>query len=558
MKKSTIALSATLAVLAVYALSVLYAPLLGSYFFADDTQAIWFAASKSLGQMFFDPDAYRGLSGSNFTPMVGVTFKIDWLLSGLDPRGYTLHNLLSVLLAGVALFLFLRLYTDALTSFGASVLYLLNPLVFSVYSWCSSRHYLEGLAFALFALYLQGKAEREGRVSLPAGGLYLIASLYKEVYVVLPALAFLITRGGFPERLKRTLPMWVCLLVYIVWRFQMLGGIGGYPLGEALTIRTAAAGLLRLAEFFPLHLFGSFSLLFWAVAVLMLCTLGRTRILFGVLALPVLLLPVVQVTGLIDPSYPWARYMLHISIFMLCMVSVWVYGMPDRSIWIRVPVYFLVTAMMGAFLVRDHAVKNTVIRERTISRTAAGEFMHSGAPYIHAKEVPWFYDGLFVLNKYFFGKEIPTMIIPEPRYQKYLSDERVKDILSKGYRLESPPDGSLKQGVLAGQIRTGGYRVEWDLGPWKDGSYLILRGRHEGLYDFVHTVTRQGFHHFGQYYPDGSPEVFFLRVVYRSPEGWEAVSDEYRFSVPGNTTITLNPKNAFGYRDGRHLCSKTS
>ncbi|MDQ7788272.1 MAG: hypothetical protein RDU01_11775 [Thermodesulfovibrionales bacterium] len=542
MKKSSVAVFLGLSVLALYALSALYIPLLGSYFFADDTQAIWFAASKSAGQIFFDPDNYRGLSGSNFTPMVGVTFKIDWLLFKLDPWGYTVHSLIAVLLAGTGLFLFLRLYTDTLTSFTAFVMYLLNPLVLSVYGWCSSRHYIEGLFFALLALYFHGKADRKGNISFLSGILYLVASLYKEVYVILPALAFLITQGTAIQKVKRTLPMWGCLLVYSIWRFRMLGGIGGYPFGDALNLQTAAAGVYRLAEFLPRHLFGAYSLLFWGIVLIMLLTLSRKKVLFVVIVFPVLLIPIVQVTGLIDSSYAWARYMLHITIFMICMASLWLGEVAKKSIWIRVPAYLLMVAVMGVFVMKGYQVKNTILNERAISLSTAREFMYSDAPYIHAKEVPWFYDGLLVLNKYFFQREIKTMIIPEPRYQKYLSDERMRDILSNGYRLDNPPDGSLRKEFISGQVHTRKYLVTWDLGPRQEGVYLILRGRHEGMYDFVHHVPRNGLHHFGKYYPDDRHEVFYLRVVYQSPEGWEAISDEYRFTVPGNATITLNHK----------------
>lgn len=540
MKKSSVAVFLGLSALTIYALSALYIPLLGSYFFADDTQAIWFAASKSVRQIFFDPDSYRGLSGSNFTPMVGVTFKIDWLLFKLDPWGYTVHNLISVVLAGTGLFLFLRLYTDTLTSFAAFVMYLLNPLVFSVYSWCSSRHYIEGLFFALLALYFHGKADRKGNISFLSGILYLVASLYKEVYVVLPALAFLITQGTAIQKVKRTLPMWGCLLVYSIWRFWMLGGIGGYPFGDALNLQTAAAGVLRLAELFPRHLFGSFSLFFWGFILIVLLTLSRKKILFAVLVSPVLLLPIIQVTGLIDSSYTWARYMLHITIFMICMAALWVDEGVKKGIWMKVSVCVLMVAVLSAFVMKDHEVKRTIVHGRAVSASTGREFMYSGAPYIHAREVPWFYDGLLVLNEYFFQREITTMIIPEPRYQKYLSDERVRDILSKGYQLESPPDGNLKRGSITGKIQVRDYLVTWDLGPRQEGTYLILRGRHEGLYDFVQHVPRNGLHHFGKYYPDDRHEVFSLRVVYQSPEGWEAISDEHRFALPGNTTITLN------------------
>ena len=60
--------------------AVFYYPLLGAWFLGDDTQWMWFSAVNPLWKIFFDSDTYLYINDANFTPMLGLSFKIDWNL----------------------------------------------------------------------------------------------------------------------------------------------------------------------------------------------------------------------------------------------------------------------------------------------------------------------------------------------------------------------------------------------------------------------------------------------------------------------------------------------
>ena len=544
MKKSTLASYIIVSLLCLYALGAFYIPLLGSYFYADDTQCLWFAATKSIDEMFFSPDDYRVLSGNSFTPMVGITFKVDWLLFGMNPKGYYVHNLIAVLLTGIALFAFLKIYTDTATALFGFLLYLLNPLVLSVFSWCSSRHYLEGMFFALLSLYLHVKANRAERVSVMSGGFYLLSSLYKELYVALPAIAVIISRGPLTQRIRNTAHLWGILFLYIAWRFWMLGGIGGYPLEESFSMTSLMKGIYNILKFSPHHFLGSFSVVYWLIIPLMLLTSDRKNILHATLIFLIFLLPLVQVSWLIDSYYLWARYIVHISIFMIFLMTVWAGQIMKTGAWKKAAMLIFLFALAGMFIVRDYNLKKYIIIEREISARTAREYIYSGKPYIDAKTVMWFYEGLDVLYEYLYNRKIPTKIVPPPPYVKYLSQERLNDIESTGYKIDKNLiNAELKHDVITGSMRIDGYRITWDLGPFEEGTYIILRGKYKGLFNAIHKVNRKGMHHFGKYFPLNRPDIFSIRVLYQSPGGWEAITDEYRVKIPGDRTINFNVKS---------------
>lgn len=567
MKKSILVSEVLLFILAFYALWTFYIPLLNNYFISDDYQCIWFGATKSIYQIFFSPENYRALSGSNFTPMVGVSFKIDWLLFGIHPTGYFIHNLIALLMTGLALFLLMRLYTNNLSAFIGIILFLFNPVVLSVYGWCSTRHYMTGMFFALLSLYFHVKADRDDKTSIPPenpstspllkvgttrnrggkGGLlilsgvfYLLSSLYKEVYVLLPAIAFFISRGSILQRMKKTLPMWIGLIIYSIWRFYMLGGIGGYPTGDALGIKSLTAGIYRIVEITSSHLFGPFHILFWIIILIMFITMNKKRRIFGIgIILIILLMPILPVTSLLNWQFSWARYVLHISVFLIFVSILWGSEILEQRGWKSIAVVPILIIVIALFVNRDNELEAVIYKEGIISRKTADEFLYSGKEYMKSEQDTWFYDGLRDINEYFYGRKINIKIIPEKERINYISEERRLEILSQGYDLGAYRGKELRKNTIKGKISIDGYRIQWELGPYKTGNYLVIRGRYSGLYNYITSVNNSGKYLFGRYYPDGRPEVFYLKVVYQSPEGWEGITDEYRIEIPGNSMINL-------------------
>jgi hypothetical protein len=524
-------------VLFLFGIGAFYVPLLGAYFASDDIPWIWFSATKSAWQIFFVPEQYRAIIGSNFTPMLGLSYKIDWLLFGMDPTGYFVHNLVAVVLAATAFFLLVRHYSNNAAGLAGAALFPLNPLALSVFSWCATRHYTEGMFFALMALYLHLKKSGAGRVSILSVLFYLVSALYKETYVVLPAILFLITRGGITRRMRNTLPFWAVLVIYFLWRFWMLGSMGGYQTFMPVDLK---AGLYRIVEFAPRHLFGAYHFLFWVIAAGMLLTMRRkARALTLALIAVILLIPIVPVSGLLDMHYTWARYVFHLSVFLIFAGVLWGSEAMKEGRWKRAVAVLVLVAVVVLFGVRDREIKNFVYPERQIARQTAQEFLRSGSEYIKPAQVPYFYDWLGDIYEYLYGRKVSTKVVPEDALLPYLSKERREEILSSGYMLGPDKGAPLRENVLQGRVEMEGYKIKWKLGPYETGRYFMLRGRYAGMYQYITEVKGEGEYIFGRNYPDERLDFFYLKVLYRSPEGWEGISGEYRIQIPDNVRIDL-------------------
>ena len=92
-----------------------------------------------------------------------------------------------------------------------------------------TRHYVEGLLFALVALYLFLISVREEkRYTLIFGAIfYFLAMASKEVFVPLAVLFIFWPEGSLKKRLFASIPYFSALFLYILWRDFMIGLMGG-------------------------------------------------------------------------------------------------------------------------------------------------------------------------------------------------------------------------------------------------------------------------------------------------------------------------------------------
>jgi hypothetical protein len=535
MKKSFLPLIIPLAIL-ITILFTLYLPSLDGFFFGDDTQMMWFAATKSPGEILFSPEHYRALSGGLFQPMLGLSFKADWILFKMDPRGYYIHNLLAVMLTGAALFVFLKIYSNNLTAFAGVLLFSLNPAVFSVFNYCTNRHYMEGMAFALLSLYFFVRADRMGKISVLSSIFYLIASLYKEVYVTLPAIALLLSRGNIIQRLKSTLCIWIAFFLYIIWRFWMIGGMGGYPFFDLWGFKNLISGINNLLKNMPLYCFGSFHILFWPVIAIMLITMNRISDLLKLfIILIILLIPVLPVLSLFGTHFTWARYIFPLSVFLICIGVLWGRETLVRKGWRGVAVIAVFITAVTLSLIRTNELKASIYEDMKTSKETAEEFLYSGKGYIQGKQPAWFYEGLRNLNEYLYGKKIDTKIIPDNELMDYISEDRRSEISSLGYDIK--PAKEPRRNVIKGKLEISGYRINWEFGPYKTGGYFIVGGKYKGLYTTIMPLKSKGEYLFGKSYPEDKRDISFCRILYRSPQGWEGITDEFKIDTPGNYII---------------------
>jgi len=211
-------------------LTVLNYRLLHIWFIVDDTANIFCSSFDTL-RLLFDRDTYLFSNQMFFTPLMPISFKVDWLLFKMDPFGYHLHNLLAAFLCCIMFYKLLRIYLPATFSWtGALLLACSLPVSFDI-GWITRKQYLWGFFLALLALYLFKKWEmQKGNLLLFSSvSVTLFSFLYKEAYTFLPAVIFLAASGPIKNRTVKTLPYMLVLIVYIIWRMFMLGSLGGYP-----------------------------------------------------------------------------------------------------------------------------------------------------------------------------------------------------------------------------------------------------------------------------------------------------------------------------------------
>jgi hypothetical protein len=519
-----------------------YVPLLNSYFASDDTQWIWFSASKSVYKILFSPEDYRAISVSNFTPLLGLSFKVDWNLFGMNPEGYNIHNFLSLLAAGGVLYMFMRLFFSSFIALLGLILFFLNPVVLSAFSWSSTRHYIEGMICGLISLTLYVKAYREAKVSVMSGLFYLLSVLYKEVYIVLPFVAFVISKGAQTRRIRSIAPMFLGILLYVPWRLWILGGIGGYPFIDGFSPKIILYGISKLITIMPVHFFGSYSFMFWiVVAVLAAIGAQKAAVRFGAVAAS-LFVPVLPVLCLFDKGYSMARFIFLPSVYFVFVCILCITENQDRKKWRLITAGVCVILAASLFVLRDKELRTTIEKERQATKRSAEEFISSGKKYVMAEQPEWFYVGLRDIWEYFYGKKIYTNSVPDNAYLlRYSSWERREDLQLNGFYRNGSAGKDLRSRVIKERfiLTMNGYRLHWHLEPSDGGAYSVVYGKSSELYHYKIPIKDSGTLMFGKRYPDRRPDTSYLKFVYQSPDGWEGVGREYRIEIPSATSLVL-------------------
>jgi len=289
--------------------------------------------------------------------MYGVTIKADWLLFKMNPLGYAVHIILSLLVASIVLYFFLRLYTARQTALFGVLLFLLHPITLHMTSIFFRKHYMEGLFCALLGMYFFVRADRMGRASVLSAIFYLIASLYREVYVVLPAIAFLISEQRILwKRLRNTLPLWAGLLIYTVWRLWIREGMGGYPSNQPFFSFETLRFIPKVIS--SLSLLWSYDypvLMYTLLFILVIASLKYLRLFFCFL---ILLIPIIPVSNLIADNPLNAKYFFHLTVFLVICITLLIDKPLIKGVFFRGVLLVLCLFLLLGFIKRDVSLVN--------------------------------------------------------------------------------------------------------------------------------------------------------------------------------------------------------
>lgn len=505
-----------------------------AYWRADDPAILLHAIESGGLRAFYDAENWRRLSPGNLTPWLTLSFKTDWALAGLSPRFFYLHHLASLALLCAAVYALLRQWAPPPPALLGAGLFLAGAPTASVAQLLMTRHYLEGLLFALLALlgFLHAVRRGQARWAWLGAAAYLAATTAKEVYVPLLLILPVLPVGRLRERLAAALPFAGVAAFYVLWRAHMLGSLAGGYMEDAS--RLDAAVVLPMAQALaniPRFLFGAAGPpLAFLFATGWLWLLWRSRPLrpfVAVLGVAVLapLIPLARWPGITSPD----RY-LFLPWFVLC--AGWTClacrigpgrhprGNPAANALANSTGCLLLAGLAAAALIQTHQM-NAVWQPAHREFETQGRFiMQAGARqgFVPTEALLggyWYATGLFDI-KGGQMQPVPVALIPglpvppQGIDALYAYDGAQGGMADISHRIEAVLRESAAvdmAGALSIEARLERGTLHWRLGPYEDGAYYLASPR-LGRY----PIGRQG-----------AARVAFgelaFQVQYRSPDG---------------------------------------
>lgn len=543
----------------------LYHNALSGWWTNDDLLHLKEAILHSPVEYFFVPRVWQEFMAAFFTPLLTFSYDIDYSLFGLNPAPFYAHQLVSIALAASAFYLLLTLWVPrALALLGATLLLVSTPFALAAV-WLAMRHYVDGLALASLALYLwvEGLRRQKPGYRYGSAALYLVAMLAKEVYVPLAALLLVVPEGTWRERLRASWLHWLILVVFLGWRFWMLGGqFGGYGIfasnWESAPGTVVLAVMLLPIRYF-LMLFG-FTLaplfigIFGATFVNLVRSGRMQRIGIALAVLALVSAPLIPVVGDFSPVAPAVTYR-----FVTVPAAAILFALTIGPALITAgskhgTLVLLVLALVGVGLWwQGRSVLATW--QDPVFLKQEGKFLLTRAPEaevlsVFASNMDFFYRGIRWLRAHTGHGAAPATVTgayfglapgldakrPGRRFYRYeLRCDCFREVTADALREREKLMQRMAARPLQVNVNWGRGWLNWSLGPYDKGKYFLLAGQRADYYSSRRAVGRGGSL---AYVLDG-----FMRVGYESPEGWVTFSPEFRVNLaePGRFDWNSGP-----------------
>ena len=535
----------------------------------DDPQILRQIIEQGAFASFVEPGSYIQYQRGQLTPWLLLSFQLDWWLFGPEPFGFYLHQLIALSLAALLVFAVGRQWMGSGLSCVAAMLFLAGSPLAYISEQLMTRHYIEGLIFALISLYmytrcLDGPSIGRWTISVIC---YLLAVTCKEVYVPLVLLLPFIPRGSVKARLRLLLPFVVVAVLYTLWRVYMLDSlIGGYEGAFAvdfsqfaLAVATAFLSIpeLLFPAFFPISVFICLAVVLSGVTIV---RANSMRLLYfaGLLLAP--LAPLVIVPGLVAPDRyflaPWAG----LSFMIPCLVSKSVAGIsvstPAKSMAIKSlsGSALIVIVSISLYGSRQHLVERIVPAAAQWDAHARFLLSHnSSVAYIpgpHVLASFWFVTRMNDILPHLKRRaEIPVAIL-DPimladtdgpvyvyaggcRCMEEASGEMLAQYLTQMENvLEMPLKIELSWQRASQGTEPSPFR--WKLGPWREGEFRLISSSVGNL-----LLPPEGYLPATSLEMETSFAAPFI-VKYTSPEGWVTYSPELSLDItPDQESVQL-------------------
>lgn len=502
----------------------------------DDPQVLLHAHQFSWLQDLTRPEIWQQFSPANLTPLLILSFEVDLILFGLQPALFYAHHLL-VLAAGAGmLMLCLRLWCRSGAALAGGLLFLTGLPVMLVSEQLMTRHYAEGLVLALLALYGYVRYLRTAQLWVLglATVAYLLACMAKEVYVPLPLLLLCVPDATTRQRLLASVPFFVVLLFYALWRSYMLPSVGG---GYADSSSYVNAGYLAQVLFsyarFPQLLTGSL----WPLAVIVFVGLAITYLLHSRQLPWRALVAAVLVLGPLAPLVSWPgihladRY-LFVVWAALCFAVAYMADRSGQKMALAAMPVLAVISLLHALPVRSD------VAAKADEFEVQGQFVwenDASTAFVPSPDVAatlWFVNGLSDFKEGLGLGTSPVAVVDN----LYLAGSEAQQLWEWQADCNCMTDISAqipqRRAVFAEGLRPdeslsvtyayqNGY-FSWQFGPWQQGSWHLVS-------DVIGVIPAPAAGQLRAVLADDAP--FYIR--YTAPEGWFTYSDRLRVVTDG-------------------------
>ena len=518
----------------------------------DDPSILLHAHQFSIVQDVLDPAVWQQFSPANLTPLLILSLEIDLILAGLSPWFFYLHQLMLLAAAAFLLFVLLRLWCGTRFAITGAVLFLCGLPVMTVAEQLMTRHYAEGLVLALISIY--GLVRYLRTRSILFWGLailsYALAVTAKEVYVPLPALLLCLPESTWRKRWRASAPFFVVLAIYALWRSWMLPSVtGGYADSASYFSVAFLQQVMATYLSFPRLLSGSGWPLFVALyvgllgfylwnkrAAVVTSDRGAAAVwpLFSVLVAALVLAPLAplaQSPGIVQAD----RYLFALWAALSFSMAFFAGRFADRqsSRW-SLPALGVLVVLSLLHALPERQAMAAVGRAFDVQ----GEFIwqqNDAVAYQPSPEVLpvlWFVNGLADLKSGISNATSPVVVVDDI----YLAQAQGKPLFAYDPQCHCMRDQSAQAGLRLQQLSASlrpqapmsvrfEYQqrtVNWQFGPYTDGSYQLVSDRIG-----VIPAPAQG-----QMRALLAEDAGFY-VRYQSPEGWQSYSDEFRINHDG-------------------------
>lgn len=530
----------TQTVIAIFLLAILcigfYYEVLSAGWRFDDGDHLNFASTYSPLQYFLVPEITRLQSGANLTPWNALFYDINLSLFGLNPSGFYIHQLIIIGLTSIATFFLLKLWIAPVWSLIGALVFMIGAPTVHIANEIMTGHYSNGLLFVVIALYAFVCAVRleQNRYALVGAFFYLLAVTCKEIYVPLVVILPFLPVGTLKSRLRFSIGSLGVFLIYIFWRFQVLGRLfGGYNLHGNYDLFL----ILETFSNIPLLLFGNHLIGKLAITIMIILLLMSYRqvnwkltlVAVGAILFP--LIPLVSFPGVTAAD----RYLFlagwGLSVLLAYLLSILANKVNKNSAW-------LVCVVLVSINLAHSRTEQQNLSNAVAPTEKSYQFMLSSNAN-QAYIAPNF--------DYYFGAVLPGAVATQKRLLPSSPDRAsiipdieqlaaidlttqsvwsynahcqcVEDVTSSVTDKITDYRSRLIDRELSVNLNFEKLKAEWRLGPYVDGEYTIM-------------INNQGFFslpsHGAHSYPRKTLEGY---ILYKSPQGWITKSPQFNIDT---------------------------